>query len=147
VVVNQEGWIVTAAHIATQAADLTNADISARNWEFQRAAIKADTTINAKERDRRLAALGAPQKKTTVRAAAMWGTNGSRLTNVTTIPEIDLAVGRLDPFDPSWVSEYPVFKDPTKNFQPASSLCLAIRFTTSSHCTMTPQAISQCRLK
>jgi len=36
---------------------------------------------------------------------------------------VDVAVGRLDPFDPAWVSSYPVFKDPTKDFDSGAMLC------------------------
>lgn len=36
---------------------------------------------------------------------------------------IDLGVGKLDPFDSTWVKTYPVFKDQTKNFEPGKSLC------------------------
>lgn len=36
---------------------------------------------------------------------------------------VDLGVGRLDPFDPSLIKNYPVFKDPTKDFDPGTSLC------------------------
>jgi hypothetical protein len=36
---------------------------------------------------------------------------------------IDLAVAKLDPFDPSWVKTYPTFKDPNKNFDQGRSLC------------------------
>jgi hypothetical protein len=43
--------------------------------------------------------------------------------DVKVLPEADLAVGRLEPFDPAWVSDYPVFKDPTKDFRRGASLC------------------------
>lgn len=123
VIVNSEGWIVTAAHIVSQALDLGRADIGARQWEQQREAIRTDTAISAKERTKRFAALGTPQKKSAIRAASSWGYNNSRLTNITIIKDVDLAVGKLDPFDPAWVTEYPVFKDPSKNFLPGASLC------------------------
>jgi hypothetical protein len=34
-----------------------------------------------------------------------------------------LAIGRLQPFDPSWVTRYPRFKDPAKPMPPGTSLC------------------------
>ena len=46
-----------------------------------------------------------------------------------TVPDlgeaVDIGVGRLEPFDPSLypISEYPVFKNPDKNFEPGVSLC------------------------
>jgi hypothetical protein len=123
VIINPEGWFVTAAHIVTQALDLARGEGLARQWELQREAIKNDKTISAKERARKFATTGSLQKKAAIRAAAGWGFNNSQVVDLSTVPEVDLAVGRLDPFDPSWVTEYPVFKDPTKHFQPGSSLC------------------------
>jgi len=38
-------------------------------------------------------------------------------------PIIDLGFGKLKNFDPKTVSKYPVFKDPTKNFETGVSLC------------------------
>jgi hypothetical protein len=35
----------------------------------------------------------------------------------------DVGVGRLDPFDPGCTKVYPIFKDPSKNFDPGTSLC------------------------
>ena len=115
VVINDEGWVLTAAHIVTEATNLAKADHDARAWESSRDALKADTSISAKERGRRFAALGTPKPQMVRRAAIRWGHNASTLR--------DIAVGKLDPFDPSWVTQYPIFKDPTKSFQAGASLC------------------------
>jgi hypothetical protein len=53
----------------------------------------------------------------------VWGHRSSGLVDVAFVAAVDLAVGRLDPFDPAWVAEYPTLKDPTKNFSPGASLC------------------------
>jgi hypothetical protein len=123
VIVNPDGWIVTAAHVVQSAAALAKADSDARAWETKRDAIKADTSLSAKERSRQLSGLGQPKKKFPRRAATRWGHHGSRLRDIKLVPEVDLAVGRLDPFDPKWVAEYPVFKDPSKDFRRGASLC------------------------
>ncbi len=36
---------------------------------------------------------------------------------------MDLAIGRLQPFQPEWVTEYPKLKDPAKGMDPGTSLC------------------------
>jgi Trypsin-like peptidase domain len=123
VVINDDGWVLTAAHIVTEAANLAKADHDARAWEASRDALKADASISAKERGRRFAALGTPKAQMVRRAAVRWGHHASTLRDVTVINDVDIAVGKLDPFDPSWVTQYPIFKDPTKSFLPGASLC------------------------
>jgi hypothetical protein len=41
-----------------------------------------------------------------------WGRDGIRLREVRLLPEADLAVGRLEPFDPGTFRPFPVVKDP-----------------------------------
>jgi hypothetical protein len=36
--------------------------------------------------------------------------------------QIDICVGRLEPFDPKWITEYPVFRDPD-TIRPGTSIC------------------------
>ena len=55
VVVNDEGWVVTAAHITDHYGTLLTGDQEARALEQQREAIANDATIGIKERKRRLA--------------------------------------------------------------------------------------------
>jgi hypothetical protein len=47
------------------------------------------------------------------------------LIDITVIADVDLAVGRLSPFDKSWVSEYAIFMDQAKiaEMRPGTSLC------------------------
>jgi hypothetical protein len=39
------------------------------------------------------------------------------------LPAVDLVVARLEPFDPSWVPNYPTFKDPAQGVNVGASLC------------------------
>lgn len=123
VIVNDEGWIVTCGHVAKTSAALAKSDADACAWEMQRDQIKADVNLSAKERQRKLAALGTIHRKAAIRAATAWGHHGSALRDVAILDDIDLAVGKLDPFNSSWVGEYPVFKDPAKSYSAGVSLC------------------------
>lgn len=125
VVINDEGWIVTANHIVEQWTALAAADVKERAREASAAAIRANGALSNKERSTQLATLGKPDKDGTVRAAAMWGRGDTKIkgNNFHCLPTIDLAVAQLDPFDPAWVKRYPEFKDPTKDYEPGQSLC------------------------
>jgi Trypsin-like peptidase domain len=52
-----------------------------------------------------------------------WGRDGVGLVDLKVLPEVDLAVGRLEPFPAGFVDGYPVFKDPTTGIEPGVSLC------------------------
>lgn len=123
VVINREGWIVTAAHIVNGANNLARCDAEMRRWEAQRESISKDQSLSAKQKSRNVDALGKPKKGSVRRGMTSWGHHSSRLVDIAIVDEIDLAVGRLEPFKSDWVTTYPVFKDPSKNFMVGTSLC------------------------
>jgi len=123
VVVNRDGWIITAGHMLKQLEDLILGDQSRRAYKSQRAAIENDSSIGSSEKKRRIAALPKFKKNDTDRSSAWWGRDGVQAVNRAWIDTADIGIARLEPFDPSWFSAYPVFKDPTKDFRPGASLC------------------------
>jgi hypothetical protein len=72
VIVNSDGWIVTAAHVMKVSIQLAQADISARQWEAARDAILNDAGLNAKTRGKKLEELGRSNKKVTRRGTSTW---------------------------------------------------------------------------
>jgi hypothetical protein len=125
VVINDEGWIVTAGHMIDQFIEMSQASAKVQSHEQQRAAIDADKTLDHKERRNRLVALGK------LRADEIAGCSaycaglpvGTVLTQCSSLPYVDIGVAKIQPFDPAWISQYPVFKDPNKSFEPGVSLC------------------------
>jgi hypothetical protein len=131
VVINKEGWIVTAGHILSKWAQLAQGVEAIRAIQAERDAIKADPSLTNKERGKRLSA-GIQIGKDDSDQCSMWLTwPNVQLTNMLFFPAttpgwgeiIDLGVGKLEPFDPAWVKQYPVFKDPKKGFDQGRSLC------------------------
>lgn len=106
IVVNDEGWIVTAAHVVQDAIGLAQSDQNARAHEAKVNQIKADVQLSAKERGRQLTALGKPNQRAVRRGATAWGGSGGHLVDVSILPEADLAIGRLLPFDKSMVMTF-----------------------------------------
>ena len=51
-----------------------------------------------------------------------WGWDITRLNDVFVDRTMDIAVGRLEPFNKEWITEYPTIKDPSK-MRPGTSLC------------------------
>ena len=123
VVINDQGWIVTAAHIIKQFVALVRGEQDARRIDAEIDSIRQDTSISRNEQRRRLSGLGKRSKSDTSRGSAWWGRDDVRVNEAYIVDAVDLAVAKLEPFDPSWISTYPVFKDPTKDFHCGTSLC------------------------
>ena len=117
VVVNDEGWIVTAAHIMTGLRDLAAAEGQTRAKE---------AAIAQGSRATRRASKSAGPAPSDIDKWSVWcGLSGVSLDNnsIMAIEPVDLAVGKLVNFDASQITNYPVFKDPDKDFLPGTSLC------------------------
>jgi len=125
VIVNSNGWFVTAGHILTDAAKFVAEAEATAALDGQVAAINANTALGSGEKRRQLKALPR-QKPTDITHASVWhGRDSVLLREAYTMPLdlSDIGVGRIEPFDPAWVPTYPIFKDPTKDFEPGTSLC------------------------
>ena len=123
VIVNDEGWIITAFHILEQLDELNKSQKQAADYQAQYDAIVNDSKLDSKERKRKFSKLKKLPPNATHKSSAWWGNDGVNVKDAQGIKAIDLAVARLEPFDPSWVSTYPIFKDPKKECQVGASLC------------------------
>ena len=123
VVVNADGWIVTAGHIISMAIALMQSERDALKYYSDRQAILDDGSLSSGKKNKALGALGTAKKDATHRASIHWGFPDAQLVDITLLNEIDLAVGRLQPFDPAWVSTFPTFKNPAQDFETGTSLC------------------------
>jgi hypothetical protein len=123
VVVNRSGWIVTACHIFEAIEDIRRSKETVGSIRKSREVVEAEET-EPRERRRKLNKIGMPSAQGCEAWSAWWGGfTHSRARDIAGLPDIDLAVARLDPFDPSWVTEYPVFKNPQRDFEPGRALC------------------------
>ncbi len=93
VVINREGWALTAAHIVEPA----------RRF-------RADS-----EQMRIAEEAGESPDPSLLRAQSFWWSwDGVTQESMHVYPDVDLAVVKLSGFRPEMIQEYPVFKDPTK---------------------------------
>jgi hypothetical protein len=124
VVLNKDGWIVTAAHILDSLEQLKESKTALKEYEQKRAKVEADKKLPLKRRRAAIKKLGGTEKLTR-NFSVWWGLPNPKVVMAegTGVPKVDLAVARLEPFDPGWVKEYPVFKDPQKPMRSGTSLC------------------------
>lgn len=124
VVLNRDGWFITAHHVVRQFQQMTESRRSLLDYEQQVAAIENDPALNRQERRRRLAQLAKVDVTRAVRDwSAWWSFQDVAAVDGDGIPPVDLAVGRLTPFRPEWVTEYPKLKDPSRGIDSGTSLC------------------------
>ena len=123
VVLNSEGWILTAGHLLDivrqhQESVLKHQGYRGNVVEFQR-----DLSADKQFRKKGVRTFQRPSTATVRNHSVWWGADGMRLVEAKVWPGADLALGRLDPFDPAAVARYPVLKDPTSDYTPGRSLC------------------------
>jgi hypothetical protein len=130
VVINSDGWIVTAGHILNQYQKLCQQVEATTAVRAKRAEIEADKNLTNKDRAKRLNVLPIG-KADNERCSGWWSWPNVLLKEFRFYTAdspgwgeiIDVGIGRLEPFDPSWVKVFPIFKDPTKDFDQGTSLC------------------------
>ncbi len=124
VVINREGWILTAHHILKTLSAIREIQLKTQAYFESVSAIRAGAALNPKEAKAKIRALGPPPGGNDVQHCAVWwGSNEAKLVDAGGIEEIDLGVGRLEPFDPSSIAVYPVIKNTAKFYEPGVSLC------------------------
>lgn len=107
VVINRDGWIMTAGHIFIQM------------MKFQ------EDLKKIKEVDQKIANGDTNAKKDPTwitNHSLWWGWDNVMFTDGFIDLDLDIAIGRLQGFKPSMITEYPVFKDP-ETIKPGTSLC------------------------
>jgi hypothetical protein len=119
VIINDEGWFVTAAHIMKSFSDLAAAEAKTRAKELAMA--------QGSRANRRAARSIGPSPNDIDKWSGWFGLHGVGLDptagSLAVVEICDLAVGKLTNFDPSAIKNYPVFKDPGKDFEPGTGLC------------------------
>lgn len=120
---NDEGWIVTAAHIIQDLMTFPQHCKEKKAYDDACAAIEGNTGILPKQRRKQIEKLPKNYEWAT-NQACLWGHLGSpQLMNVAIDQLADLAVFRLQHFDAAMIPSYPVFRNPTAPMMPGTSLC------------------------
>jgi hypothetical protein len=126
VLINADGWFVTAAHIMQVLQDMEAEEARTRELRAAIAAIEGDGTLNRKDRRRKLAQIGHLKSDAVEKWSTWWGQDGAILapgTPVYAVPSADVAVSRLTSRDTSLVPNYPIFKKRSEDGDAGTSLC------------------------
>ena len=123
VVVNRDGWILTAGHLL----DIVRRhQESARRYQGYRGNViefQRDLAADKRFRKKGVRTFHSPAASSVRNHSVWWGIDGARLSEARVAQAADLALGRIEPFDPASVARFPVFKDPSRGCEPGRSLC------------------------
>jgi hypothetical protein len=122
IVLNKDGWVLTAAHIVAQLALRQQHQQIVTQYEELHTKIINNPNLRRKIRENQLRNLK-PNPQWIINQAMFWGWATCTIKNFLIKPSCDLAAGKLEPFDPDWVKSYPVFKNPKEPMLIGTSLC------------------------
>ena len=121
VVLNSDGWIATAAHLLEAEVLYQKHSLEVAAYGQEIAGIEGDERLTPKKKAKRRRRLKS-DPDWIVSHLFVWGRGGISVTAARTMPEADLAVARLEGFDPTTVTAYPVIKKPS-GLRCGTSLC------------------------
>ena len=123
--VNRDGWVLTAAHILGLVRRLEDEAARYRAWRAEVRDLERATASFDSARKRKLRHLERPAPGSARDCSVWWGADGAVLRDVRLMPASDLALGRLQPFEPAPADggPDPVFKLPDADYAPGRSLC------------------------
>lgn len=119
VIINKEGWFLGATHKFEVIPLLKRHRQEKEAMANNRKNFEQMDTPTAKKELEKL-----KPDPNWITASSIWpGTDNQQIVDLEVIPEADLLLGRLKPFDASTVTNYPVFMDPSKVLQSGTPLC------------------------
>ena len=122
VVLNDEGWIITAAHLWESFLAFQRHTNELKAYEKQLEAVEQDQNLTEKQRSKKLRRIK-PNPHWITNHSFWWGWDSVSIKDVKALPKGDILVGRLEPFKQAMVKAYPIIKDPSKSLDPGTSLC------------------------
>jgi hypothetical protein len=122
VVLNDEGWVITAAHLWESffAYQRHTTELQAHKKQLEE--LEQDQSLTGKQRNRKLQRIK-PNPRWITNHSFWWGWDGVSIKDVRALPEGDIVIGRLESFKQTMVKAYPTIKDPSKDLNPGTSLC------------------------
>jgi len=122
VVLNDEGWVITAAHLWESffAYQQHTKELQAHKKQLEE--LGQDQSLTGKKRNKELQRTK-PNPRWTTNHSFWWGWDSVSIKDVRALTEADIVIGRLEPFRRTMVQVYPTIKDPSKDLSPGTSLC------------------------
>ena len=121
ILLNNEGWILTANHVIQPSIDLDTHKRMVQAFEVAKQQILRNVNLRKRQKEHRIAELN-PNKKWLTNVSFWWGNNAYRINTFHYFPAGDLAIGQIENYTPEAGQIYPKFIDPSR-MRLATSLC------------------------
>lgn len=122
IVLNEEGWILTACHIVEEIKNLTEQCALYSAHVEKVSQINSDKSLNKAKRKKELRQLNKPTNPI-VNLSVWWGRDGWNVESFQLNKLADISIGQIRGFDKKYITTYPEFKNPTVNFNVGENLC------------------------
>ena len=143
VIINREGWFLTAAHLFGVIEQQSAAVQTYRKYRGDVRSMDHDMASKQLYRKKKIRHFEVPRPESVRDHSTWWGMDGVEVRDVQVAAAADLALGRLEPFDPASVTHYPVFKTPGTTICRAAAFAgLVSPFTRSCRRTTSRRAFS-----
>jgi hypothetical protein len=121
IILNDEGWIITAAHILAPAFGQQQHAKEITDYNNQVKAIKENDKLKSHLKQRQLKNLK-PNNKWITNCSFWWGHDLFKINHFEILRENDLAIGKIENYDKRFLNVYPKLKRP-ENLKYGTSLC------------------------
>lgn len=121
VVLNEEGWIVSAAHLWNAFFQYREDAGKVAEYENRVREIREDPDLNYEQKHERVGRIPNDPRWIT-HVSYWWGKDGVQVKEMKLLSDGDLVLGRLEPFEPPEEGAYPVIKNPYR-LDIGTSLC------------------------
>lgn len=124
IILNNEGWILTAAHIIESVLKAQKDQEEIKNFVLEKEKIEKNPSLLDQQKKKLIKKIEntSINKKWITNHSLWWGSNEFLIDNIIFNLEIDLAVGQIKNFDPQKVVLFPKFKNPA-SLKHGTSLC------------------------
>ncbi len=122
VVLNEDGWIVTVAHLWQSYFEYKKHEDAVKRYREELSRIEQDESLSEKKREKLITSLEI-DKGIIQNHSFWWGEDGIVLKDIRPYPEGDIVTGRLEPFNKPKGMRFPVIKNPDMNLDIGTSLC------------------------
>ncbi|MDE2818658.1 MAG: serine protease [Chloroflexota bacterium] len=123
IVLNEDGWILTACHIVSKMQKFANELTAYNDYVGKIASLDAAGTLSRAERKKKIRSFAKPPTNAVTNFSPWWGRDGWRVERFHLNPLADVAIVQIIGFNKELVSTYPVFKNPSVNFDVGENLC------------------------
>jgi hypothetical protein len=121
VLLNDEGWVITAAHLLKPYFEFLEHQKEITKFENNVAQIENNKKLNRKQKRKKISKLDKNQKWIT-NNSYWWGSEKYQIPEFAILQEGDIAIGRIEGYKHEDDIKYPIFMDPTK-MRFGTSLC------------------------